>query len=1096
MGRQVLRLCLPFRHGVRGHRLKRHAPLTTTSMLLLRGGEVEQRSLSLLCGEGKREKHEPLVVAEGGGGELVRSPPPSPSATLPLRVCRTGEEGSLFAAATTCLPWSLRRARRGRRREDEKEGTNTYAWESGGTHTSAGPRSSRAYHRGSMGMERKKHASTTSTWEALFSFFFSTTTTRRALHASFVASDGSMALREPRRYSFKYARKPQHLEMRQPMYLHDKRHGLFSNEHNIGKARRGLPYITPLYTKHMNLWETDTDASTNRFFRSYVFGQRELHQLLGRAHAFESKEAAGKEGDSMYELHTDQRWKGMEVPMIRNLHWEPQWNTPLYPGDAHVQYALGRSGGGNLTVRQRLLWEPAGSATSMASETNALETSNRNPTTSSSRSLHEEKAPFTAGSASTEPRALTQAELLGPALVQVRDIKSVEHCKAWFDRLKHLIQLHYDAVGDIGDFKSRQTQHVHEFFVHFHDAMSHFDFQDAYLFQCFQEARPPELEDIFGIFIEMEANYVHPDYCPRCSLPYATTRYCGEGDETTPFRRHRGRWAPHQQWGKEWWDVVCRRAEALWYRSVEDPYFGVPHHTQRQVEAMLRVYVQTHQRAKAIDFFHRLYGSLEYLTGAIQVTTSMQQQLDELLDRTPHPHLLTNGFALQQRASVYTGEVYKVPHSPLQMLLDMKKNVFRRQQKEEGVIRIPPASWRIATDAIVPYQVDPRTKKITNWRAVKEGIEKAFLDAGLPREAYTAEEWRWVCYWRRMVATKGKVRARWEAERRKEEAAAARRPESPQQQQALSTNSTLPSSSPFAGRGGNWILFPTAHWYQLLDTSPEALAPFASALWKNARKPLPRGGSSSSSSSSSVESASTTAASPTLESGLLCVFAIKSLLTPQAVPFHDTVRQQHWLFDTTSAACRPFGDYETGEVLCIADAGSASSSSSSSSSTSSSTRVYTPVEVVVIGVHTTTSSSSSTNASTEGGAGGEVGKKILYAMYVDPVLRAERGFLALGSTADEVARTIHPEDKEGEFIVPEEAEAAEKSNAPLKGELVSRERRWGRQGRLAPIPFIEALRTAQTDPPEEAIGQILGVRQGQLYVQWRLLPGSGGGGGG
>ncbi|CAM37767.2 conserved hypothetical protein [Leishmania braziliensis MHOM/BR/75/M2904] len=114
----------------------------------------------------------------------------------------------------------------------------------------------------------------------------------------------SASLHEQRRYSFKYATKRQHNEVRQPSYIHDKRYGLFSNEHNIGKSRRGLPHITPIYTKHMNLWEADTDASTNRFFRHYVFGQREVHLLLGRPHGFEADQAGGRQGDSAYELIT------------------------------------------------------------------------------------------------------------------------------------------------------------------------------------------------------------------------------------------------------------------------------------------------------------------------------------------------------------------------------------------------------------------------------------------------------------------------------------------------------------------------------------------------------------------------------------------------------------------------------------------------------------------------------------------------------------------------------------------------------------------------------------------------------------------------
>lgn len=943
------------------------------------------------------------------------------------------------------------------------------------------------------------------------------------------------AILEPRRYSFKYARKPQHLEMRQPSYIHDKRHGVFSNEHNVGKARRGLPYITPLDTKHVNLWDTDTDATTNRFFRSYVFGQRELHQLLGRPHGFESNEVGGKQGDSLYELETDQRWKGMGRSTMQNIHWEPGQHTPLYPSDAHVKQALERSTIWNRAKQTEVALLQGGNGGITTPLASLTEDSSAGPTSSAC-------TPTSTG----DPRALTEDELLGPSLVQIRDIKSVEHCEAWFNRLSYLIQLHYDAVGDTGEFRSRHTQHVHEFFVHFHDAIRSFDFQDAYLFQCFQAARPAALEDVFGIFIEMEANYVHPGYCPRCSLPFATTRYCGEGDEATPFRKHRGRWAPHQQWGKEWWDVVCRRAEALWYRATEDPYFGHPRHTQRQVEAMLRVYAQTHQRAKAIDFFHRLRGSVEYLTGHVSITDDMTKQLDTLMDTTPHPHVLTGGLELQRHASGYTGSVHKVPHSPLQLVLDLKKNVFRRQQKEEGVVRIPPASWRIVTDAIVPYKLDPQTKRITNWREVKEGIETAFLDPGLPREAYTAEEWRAVSFWRLMVNTMGKKRAVFEAERQKEEEEkkmAWRKKvmlmlgdaSQGEGKDGLSTtNITASSSSSSSSLPLSWITFPTAHWYQVLDTSLEALAPFASALWKGGRGGGKKTAVAHLSSHGKEKTTTISSSSHTnntdhniLQSGLLCVFSIKSLLSPQAVPFHDSIRQQHWMFDTTSPACYLFGAYESGEVLlCVAPTRSSSSTMTTATAAqkngSAEARegrsIYTPVEVVVIGVHTTTTSTMGKDSSSSGGGGGagkEVGKKVLYAMYLDPLLHKACGFLPLGSTAEEVSKTIHPEGKDGELVEEQEQEE-EKNEKTVNNTNTNKKnhrdtiqassksmtssssfsgRRWGRQCRLAPIPFIDAIRAAQTDAPEEGLGQIIGVRQGQLYVQWRLLPGSGGSGG-
>ncbi|KPI85556.1 hypothetical protein ABL78_5385 [Leptomonas seymouri] len=610
-------------------------------------------------------------------------------------------------------------------------------------------------------------------------------------------------LHEQRRYSFKYATKRQHNEMRQPFFIHEKRYGLFSNEHNIAKARRGLPHITPIYTKHMSLWETDTDASTNRFFRSYVSGQRDLHILLGRPHGFEADEAGGRQGDAAYELNTDQRYKGAPRPAITNLHYEPQWNQTLYRNTAH-------------------------------------------------------------GNALANPNSALTATVLGPELMEVRDIKSVEHCKAWFDRLAFLIQQHYDAVGDIGEYRSRHTRHVHDFFVAFHDALSSFDFQDAYLYDQFTKVRPQQLNDIFAIFIEMEANYVNEDYCPRCSLPYATTHYCGEGDANTPFRKHRGRWAPHQQWGREWYDVVMRRAEALWYRATEDPFFGTASHTQRQVEALMSVYVKTKHRAKLVDFVHAIRGSKEYLMGQVEITPEMQQSVDELLDSTAHPHLLTNSHTLESRAAKYTGDAQSVPHSPLQMRLDMEMGKYRRQQKEEGVVRVPPAAWKLDTSAIVHYKIDPQTKRVTNWREVKEGIEKSFLSTGLPKEAYTSEEWREMLYLKERIAGRGARRAQLEGERQSVEAEMVRK-----------YGSASSSSSPKA-----WRVFPDKDWYRVFETSAEALKPFG-----------------------------------VKHSGELLLARIQIYSDPAAVPYTDPIRNASMKLDTTPEACTLFGGFESGEVV-------------------------------------------------------------------------------------------------------------------------------------------------------------------------------------
>lgn len=727
--------------------------------------------------------------------------------------------------------------------------------------------------------------------------------------SSLGGSGFAATLHEQRRYSFKYATKRQHNEVRQPAYIHDKRYGVFSNEHNIGKARRGLPHITPVYTKHMSLWESDTDASTNRFFRPYVFGQREAHQLLGRPHGFEADHADSRQGDSAYELSTDQRYKGATRPAITNLHYEAFWNQTLYRNTAH--------------------------GSQLASPTSAL-----------------------------------TAAVLGPELMELRDVKSIEHCKAWFDRLAFLIQQHYDAVGDIGEFRSRHTQHVHEFFVAFHDAISSFDFQDRYLYDQFAKARPAHLEDVFAIFLEMEANCVNEDFCPRCSLPYATTRYCGEGDPNTPFRKHRGRWAPHQHWGHEWYDVVVRRAEALWYRATEDPYFGTPEHTQRQVEALLSVYVKTKQRAKVIDFLHALRGSKEFLLGHVHITPAMQKAVDDLLDSTPHPHLLTNGFKLESRAAKYTGDAHSVPHSPMQMRVDMEMNKYRRQQREEGVVRVPPASWKLDTSAIVPYTVDPHTKQVTNWRAVKEGIEKSFLSTGLPQEAYTGEEWREMLYLKDCIAGRGARRAQLEAERQAEEA-------------AMEKKYGARSSA------GAWHVFPDAAWFRVFETAADALRPFGVS-----------------------------------HAGQRVLVRSRTYANPAAVPYTDPVQNASMLLDTTPETCRVYGGFESGEVLRLTPAEPPGAPA---------------VEVVVVGVDKSRAESSWG----------------LYAMHRDAELHKAKGLVCLGTDCLDV---------QGRHA----------------GAVVSTQRR-------VAVAVLEGQRTV----PEEHLGQVVGVRGGELYVQWHLQPGGG-----
>ncbi|CUG88951.1 Hypothetical protein, putative [Bodo saltans] len=547
-------------------------------------------------------------------------------------------------------------------------------------------------------------------------------------------SSSSSVLVNQKRHSVRHTTKAQLKEMSQPEWIHQKRHGVFSYDRAIGANKRTAnSSFVPLETTHMNLWASDTDASNNRFFRSYTGLQEHYHNLLGRPHYSETEHSDRRLGLSNYELHNDQRFHGIDRPAFTNGHYESGWNTLLYRHGAQ-------------------------------------------------------------GSVLNNPRSELTAQVLGDELLQLRDFRNKDDCKAWWDRLNHLIQVHHKSVGDIGDYASRNVQVVHRFFVTFHDAISAFEFQDKYLAEHLTATRPSELSDVFAIFLEMEANYVSFDHCPRCSLPLATTRFCGEGDEQTPFRQHRGRWAPHQTWGKEWLDVVARRAEALWYRAVEDEYFGGAHHTQRQAEALMNVYLKTKQRGKAVSFMANLRGSKEFITGRVTVTAALQHTFDQLLDSTPHPHLPTNAFQTESGSAVYlAGDVNRVPLSPQQFRLDMELNKFRRAQKEEGVVRLPPKDWSIDLSAIVPYKLE--NGRVTNWRDVKAGIEKSFQSSGLMPDSYTKDEWREMYYLTDAISRQDALRATAETQLETEK----------------------------AKLGSNGVVFPDATWYRCFDKSDKSI---------------------------------------------------------------------------------------------------------------------------------------------------------------------------------------------------------------------------------------------------------------------------------
>ena len=615
-------------------------------------------------------------------------------------------------------------------------------------------------------------------------------------------------------HSLKYTHHVQLPEMRQPEWIMKKHGGSTSDYTGLP---RDVPGPAPVMRAHMNLWFTDLNPRSNIMMANHDT-IAPLNKMLGRSshHA-----AAGIWRISKYsetDLTMDQRWKGAKVNAIVNLVDEPFWNTIMYPLDTlRKRSAPHRNYSADVGVRTTTLGELQPDGIPLAIRNNNNNSSNKSSSSvSATPSAHD---------------AMTPLETYN-----LMTIKTKEHVEAYWKNLAHIISVNRPAVGDLPEaFRSRSIRHAHEAFVKFQDALRSHNFQDSYLIRHLQSTRPKELADVFGVFIEMEANYVNHDFCPRCSLPFATTRYCGEGDQHTPFRTNRGRWAPHKAWGKEWHDVVVRRAEQLWYRATEDPLFGTPHHTQKQAEELLRVYCRTESRAKAIHFLTQLRGSLEYLQGKIKITEAMQKQVDALLDSTPHPHMLTNGFKAQPNgagayllssvaggASNASAAVRNttLPHSPLQFRIDLEMGKLRREQKEQGAIRLPPKGWRINTENIVPYKVGPNGR-VTNWRQVKEGIEQSFLAPGCPAESYTSEELREMAYLSTHLATRDERRAAlrtaFEAERdaARKEGLIAR---------------------------GSKAVFPTAEYYTVFDTSDEALAPFAKFVSSSGATVAPRYG--------------------------------------------------------------------------------------------------------------------------------------------------------------------------------------------------------------------------------------------------------------
>eukprot|EP00760_Papus_ankaliazontas_P014900 PhM_4_TR16168/c3_g2_i1/m.24502 len=313
-----------------------------------------------------------------------------------------------------------------------------------------------------------------------------------------------------------------------------------------------------------------------------------------------------------------------------------------------------------------------------------------------------------------------------------------DHTRTWWTHLEDIIKTNYEAVGALPDGKFRDTRYAFEAFMRFEDAMMSRQFSEGYLATTLTETCPKGLEDIYGVFIEMEANRVKLDYCPRCSQPHATTRFCGQGVNDSPFRKHQGMWVPHKHWSHEWYTTVCNRAEALFAKSIEHPLFGAEFHTQRQVEALMRVYDVTSNRGRANAFMQQIRASNAYHTGHIKETPKLLEHYNAVMDRTSHATLLTNGFRVQPGVQKYLG-ASAVPQSARRLRIDLELDKMRREQRETGVVRVPPEGYNLSMNDVVEYKTDDKGN-ITNWRDVKASLEKSFLNDRLPDSSYVEKE--------------------------------------------------------------------------------------------------------------------------------------------------------------------------------------------------------------------------------------------------------------------------------------------------------------------------------------------------------------------
>ena len=744
-------------------------------------------------------------------------------------------------------------------------------------------------------------------------------------------------------------------------------------------------------------------------------------------------------GEGVQGYHSRWAFKGRDVTGFANLHWEPYWNRrPLYSSSA-VQSAGLRSQSRVDMRDQAVKFE----VTVPASSLNQV---------------------VTLRSKSDAATKKNDADVTLDLRTDVLEIKSKQHVEEFWDRLKYLIEVHRPAIGDLhGEaFKSRFIRNVHEFFVVFQDAISAPDFQDSYMVKYFEETRPKGMEDLFGIFLEMESNYINEHHCPRCSLPFATTRYCGEGDENTPFREHRGRWAPHKAWSKEWYEVVERRAEQLWYRAVEDPFFGSKdqRHTQKQAEELLKVYCKTKSRGKAISFLVNLRGSLEYLEGTITITPEMQKMHDKLLDTTPHPHLLTNGFKTEAASVKYllsssprlmnssTGRTLQkgavIPQSALQFRLDLEMSKFRREQKEEGAVRLPPQGWRINTSPVIEYKADPRTGHITNWRDVKAGIEKSYTDTGLSRDSYTPEEIREIAYLTVQVALSEEKR-----KALRDDFEAAKR-----------------DAGCKFGKGGvgeKAVVFPDRDSYRVFSIVPAAFKAFDEVLTQPPSAAANKATPATAEADIIDVGADSVAKSkklPTLAYGTQLDVTHYGFENPAEVPVSLPAGSSsaNVTLDTTSETCRVFSGYESGQVLDIVPTKAFVDSLNKSLGSAGRMRVGQASKVVIVGV------------SKEGFAGSSRAELLAQELPTLPTdtskitskTAVEGGIVfSLGSCIEEI-----------------QPGAAKPLNSDVVANFTS-------IVEAAPYTILPpALTLIQKERQPAGRATVIGVRQGQLWVQW------------